>query len=256
MDMIWGMIPVPNNMLSRCHSRCVLAFALLGFSLPAAAQFTGAQRTCIVVEDDANGSWTASRHVNAETGAPTAFSERYEWKPNEKIPFGQGMTMNWSLSYTWPKGSTAQTRILDDEILLDMGFWFDAKEIGKPLKAPSRTGMHLYRHGDPQKQFSFTSISMTTGMLWSRYNNGNVSTRAIMPLGDVLAFGTGMDTLVWNIRGEPDELGRTFAEFRGTLPVAMMRDKGARIPDLRRKLDRKAKRFRTECHVPMVMVEG
>lgn len=124
------------------------------------------------------------------------------------------------------------------------------------MRASKDAALHLYRSSDPQKEFRSSSTSLTTSLLWSEHNNGNVSARVSMPLDSVLAFGTGLDTLVWNMRTAPNSLGGTSAIVAGTMPVVALRNKVGAIPKLRRALDRKAANFRKECQMPITMVGG
>ena len=134
-----------------------------------------------------------------------------------------------------------------------MEFRFNAKEIGQPLKDPGHTWIHLYRSADPARQFSVHSTSLTNTMDWTRLQDGSLYGRALLSLDTVLAFGTDLDALVWNIRRGPDPLGVTQSEFAGALPVSAMRGKMARVPQLRVALDRKAANFRSECKAPIMV---
>lgn len=235
----------------------LLALAVLATAFPVSAQSMGPTLGCIVEESDKDGRWIASRNVMEATGDPAAMPERYSWTPKEKMHVGPGMTFDWSLDYEHRPERVKDLRAVpESEIVVILHFWFDAQKAGEPLKIPQRSGMHLYRSADPQKDFSFTSTSLTTAMLWTKHNNGNASTRAFMPLDSLLAFGAGMDTLVWNIRTEPNDFGGTFAIAKGILPIEEMRNKAAMIAKLHRSLDRKAAKFRTECHAPLIMVGG
>jgi len=136
-----------------------------------------------------------------------------------------------------------------------MDFRFDAKEIGQEPKDPGHTWIHLYRSEDPNKQFSVYSTSLTGSMDWNRLRNGNLGGRAFLSLDTLLAYGTGLEKLVWQIRGAPNALGVTESYAKGVLPIATMRGKLAKILKLRAELDRKAGKFRSECKLPIEVSE-
>ncbi|HLM52243.1 MAG TPA: hypothetical protein VK325_01290 [Pseudoxanthomonas sp.] len=148
--------------------------------------------------------------------------------------------MKWIISYYWPTQAAAQEAIPEDEVTVMLNFWHDARYVDAPLKKPERTWIHLYRSVKPEEEFWSTTTSLTGVMLWDQFNNGNLSTKAVIPLDHLLAFGTGFDMLVWNIRTEPNQFGRTHVLAKDVIPIAAMRGKISEIPKLRRMLDKKA----------------
>ncbi len=236
--------------------RCLLSL-LLVFAPTVMAQSSGPRLTCNVEEKGVDGRWLATRYVSESTGAAVGMSESYTWTPAEKASFAPGATFSWSLSYEIrPGAGDAVKAVAERDVVVDMDFWFDAQQAGTPMRASKDAALHLYRSSDPQKEFRSSSTSLTTSLLWSEHNNGNVSARVSMPLDSVLAFGTGLDTLVWNMRTAPNSLGGTSAIVAGTMPVVALRNKVGAIPKLRRALDRKAANFRKECQMPITMVGG
>ncbi len=163
------------------------------------------------------------------------------------------MASSWTLNYYCPQDATRQKVVPEAEVVVVMNFRFDAKEIGQALKDPGHTWIHLYRSEDSNEQFSVYSTSLTGNMDWNRLRNGNLGGRAFLSLDTLLAYGTGLEKLVWNIRGTPDDLGVTESHAKGVLPIATMRGKLAKIPRLRAELDRKAGKFRSECKPPIVV---
>lgn len=244
---------MPAGLFSTAGRTCVVAIALCAAALPALAQSSGPALFCSFGMDEADGAWTVSRQVDGATGA-TASRDTYQWTSNS-TPFGTGMTSTWSLSYYWPVDATRQKVVPEAEVVVVMNFRFDAKEIGQQLKDPKHTWIHLYRSEDPSKQFSVYSTSLTTNMDWNRFRDGNLGGRAFLSLDTLLAYGTGLEKLVWNIRGAPNAMGVTESYFKGVLPIATMRGKLAKIPKLRAELDRKAGKFRSECNPPIAVSE-
>ena len=107
--------------------------------------------------------------------------------------------------------------------------------------------MHLYRSAGTGQRTSVALTSLTNVVHWNQFKNGNAASVSYMSLDSMLAFGTGLETVVWEARGEPDSLGRTELLATGSLPIAPLRKKVSMIPKLSRLLDRKSADFRTEC---------
>lgn len=229
----------------------VLAVALLAAALPAAAQAAVQSLACGLWSEEADGTWDALRYVDGATGA-TESRDTYQWI-SKQVSLGTGATFSWNLTYHWPRDATRQKAVPERDVVVGMDFRFNAKEIGQPLKDPGHTWIHLYRFADPARRFSVHSTSLTNTMDWTRLQDGSLYGRALLSLDTVLAFGTDLDALVWNIRRGPDPLGVTESEFAGALPVLAMRGKMARVPQLRLALDRKAANFRSECKAPIMM---
>ncbi len=248
-------ILMPHKATTARIRNLLIAIAVSAVLHPVQAQVSssGLYRGCIVAEEDDEGEWIASRGITESNGSVSSTRDSYEWRPKKTIQFGPGMTLKWGFDYIWSAEAKAQKSVPEDEVFVSMRFWFDAQEIGRPLNNPQRTWIHLYRSANPEDKFSFTDTSLTSVMLWQQHKNGNLSTNADVPLDNLLAFGTGFETLVWNIRSEPNEYGGTHALASGVIPIAAMRGKVSKIPKLRRMLDKKAENFRVECHVPAVM---
>lgn len=235
-------------------SHRLFCIALLALSGPLQAQ-AGAMLSCVVAEEDANGKWVASRDLTVGNGVIHATRDDYEWRPKAAIAFGPGMTMRWNLSY-WPAQTAGRNQAglrgtpPAGDVLVSLDFWFDAQKTDSPPRNPQRSWIHLYRSSNPEHAFSPSDTSLTSIMFWQQNTNGNLDTKAVIPLDALLAYGTGFDTLVWNIRSDPNDYGGTHALAKGLLPIAAMRGKLADIPRLRRLLDKKQAAFATECDFP------
>jgi hypothetical protein len=243
---------VPNKTIASRIKILAVGTAIAFFSCHVHSQeFPGSRYlSCLVVEEAADGEWIASRELTETNGSVSASGDRYRWRPKQPIQFGAGMTLKWDIAYRWPAGEKAQISVPENDVAVSLHFWYSAKDMDAPVDMPERSWIHLYRSANPDERFTSSTTSLTGIMFWHQFNNGNLSTKAVIPLDHVLAFGTGYDTLVWNIRTEPNPFGGTHALAKGTIPVAAMRDKISDIPKLRRMLDKKAKNFRTECPVP------
>lgn len=239
--------------LLRFHHLLIFA-GIAAVPCAAGAQDAGREihLSCIVVEEDAEGEWVVRRSLTARDGEVEAGGDSYTWRPKLPTELAPGISLKWDIGYDWPADAKAQRSVPEDRVAVTLNFWFDAAKIGQSLKNPQRTWLHLYRSGTADEKFSFTATSMTSVMLWHQFNNGNLSTKALIPLDHLLAFGTGFDALAWNIRGAPDPYGSTYVLTKGTIPVAVMRGKVGEIPRLRRLLDRKAANHRTECRPPVM----
>jgi len=236
----------------------VLALLISAVSCAVHAQGSsaGGRLSCIAAEKDAEGEWIATRDLNVSDGTATATRDRYEWRSANSLSFGPGMTLKWELDYDWPREEAARKTVREDRVAAILHFRFDAQAIGKPLKKPERSWIHFYRSTDPEERFSVSTSSLTSIMFWDKFDNGDLSTKAVVPLDHLLAFGTGFDTLVWNIRTAPDQFGATQAPAKGVIPIASLRGKVAKIPKLRLMLDKKSANFGSECHAPIMMTSG
>jgi hypothetical protein len=202
---------------------------------------------CIVSQDDDDGVWVASRSVTERDGAFEVSRDTYEWQPHERIEFAPGMTLGWSLNYFWPVAAGNQPNIPPEEVTVDLTFRFDRAKIGRDLKRPDRTWLHLYRSWSASNGPSATASSLSDMMLWSADRDGNLSGRSVLTYDTLMAFGTSRNALAWSIRAGPDAsegvLGRTWDQ----LPIADLRGKIDQIPRLRKSLDRHAANFRKNC---------
>lgn len=230
---------------------CIVLLALSG---PLQAQFSG-RLNCDVDEQNVDGRWIASRYLTVDKGVIVAAQDKFDWKPNASAQSDRGMAMTWDLSY-WPmqaadrRPAGLRDAVPENEVVVGLHFRFATPTTGESPSFPRRSRFHLYRSANPQQVFIDHDTSLANQVSWEPFAGGNWSGKALFPLDALLAFGTGHDTLVWNIRGRPDDLGNTRALYEGLLRIAAMRGKLADIPGLRRLLDRKQAAFATECHVP------
>ncbi len=216
-----------------------------------------ALHSCSVYEISLEGTWRASRDIAAGKESATATRDTYRWQPNEAIEFAPGMKLSWDMVYYWPADTGPQRNIPENQIMLDMHFAFVAKngaiKNGTIFEKPARSWLHFYRSASAGKDRHPMATSLNTMTLWHQYGNEGLSTRAIISLDNLLAFGTGRDALEWNIRSQPDIFGGTNMMAEGTLPITTMRGKAADILRLRKSLDNKAANFRKYCPImPMV----
>lgn len=203
---------------------------------------------CSVYQESVEGTWRASRNIVEANGSATATPDIYEWQPNEAITFGPGMRLRWDIVYNWPADIGPRGNVPETEIMLDMHFAFDAQN-GGAFKKPDRSWLHFYRSVDTEKGRHILATSLSTMTLWHQYGAQRLSTRAIISLDDLLAFGTGHDTLAWDIRSPPDMFGGTKMIAKGYLPIGPMRGKVADILKLRKLLDKKAANFHKQCQI-------
>lgn len=249
--------PVKGRQLSivseklKVSSAIVLSIAL---SIPAQANSPAASLDwiCSVSKEDAEGEWDASRSIFEVAGTVTRSRDSFSWQPKTHIEFEPGMRLKWAVRYYWPVDLPARAPLREDDVFVSLDYWFDAQKIGRVLEKPERSWIHFYRSTDADRRQTVSDASMTGIMFWHRDNNGNMSTKAVVPVNALLAFGSGYDQIVWNIRSAPNEFGGTRVLAKGILPIAAMRDKISEIQKLRRQLDKKAAKFRTQCDIPRV----
>ena len=212
--------------------------------------------SCSAYIVNAEGTWRASRSLVEANGPATATRDTYEWQPTDVIQFADGMKLRWEMVYYWPTDIGPQRNIPEKDVLVDMHFAFEAKN-GAVLNKPDRSWLHFYRSADTGRKRHPLATSLSTMTLWHQFGTQGLSTRAILALDDLLAFGTGHDSLTWEIRSPPDVFGATNMIAKGLLPIAPLRGKVAEILQLRTLLDKKAANFRQECPiVPLVPVSA
>lgn len=209
-------------------------------------------RSCLVVIESEEGEWVGSRNISELNGEVSASRDSYDWTPKEKIEFAPGMTLKWDLGYYWPAGAGDKKEIPDKEVMVSLQFWIEVQKSNEDLRKPEQSYLHIYRSTDPDTRFSVDDVSLTTRMFWNQFGAKKLSGKAVVPLDHILSFGSGFDRLVWNVRSAPGPLGGTSSFAKGVLPVAKMQGKTLQFRKLRNLLDKKARNFREECHVPPV----
>ena len=219
-----------------------LAFMCFGAS-PAAAQQLG----CFVEAEDAHGRWEASTTVLRRGNTTTASGDYYEWEPSEPVQVAGGISMTYGLAYAISRDDKDWQSVAPNEVTVDISFAFNAAEIGHELDPPSVSWLHLYRNWSAARDPGSTATSLINQMFWNRYANGNASTRTVIVLEDLLAFGSGRDDLALAIRSSPDTAGLSRILLRARLPIAQLRNRIDAIPDLRRRLAEKVASFETSC---------
>jgi hypothetical protein len=214
------------------------------------AQDMGSTRTwfCGVTRQNDEGAWSASRYVTEQGDRAEPSRDTYEWEPKSGLQFGPGQMLAWQLSYYWPSNLSKQSKIPEDDIMVRLKFNFKQPETGPRFRKPERTWLHLYRTTDINDNRIALRTSLIDFMLWDQSLDGSLSTKAVISLGDLLAYGTGFDSLVWHIRSAPNEFGASNSLAKGVFPISSIRNKVASIHSLRRQLDRQAANFKTQCN--------
>lgn len=207
-------------------------------------------RFCSVSISDADGEWQAERAVGFADGKPATRYETYSWEPAGREELEEGLTLRTSFSVRALSGEPLPGTFEAEDTAISFDFFTRPPRSGEEFHDPGYLFLHVYRETDPGERQSVFDPSLVTRMLTGGSRNTGFSFKAAFPINDVLAFGQGYDTLVWNVRGELNELGGTTSHAEGTLAIGKIRTRLAQIPKLRRALDRKAARFERECEVP------
>lgn len=229
-----------------CIAACTTPLAALGQS----ATDNPPVRYCSASISDADGEWQADRAVGFTDGKPATLYETYSWEPATREELEEGLTLRTSFSVRALSAEPLPKTFAAKDTAISLDFFIRPKTPGEEFHDPGYLFLHFYRETDPGERQSVFDTSLVTRMLTTRFNNGNFSMKAAFPINDVLAFGQGYDTLVWNVRGEVNQLGGTTSHVEGALAIGAIRSRLAQIPKLRRALDRKAARFAQECEVP------
>ena len=223
--------------------------AALVFAVGAAPVQAELPRSCHVEIEDAAGAWHVDRKLDPRDGTPLREYDEYEWSPGAPEELPENVTLKTSLSVRARVAESLPKVFAGSDTAIDMSFYARPRTEGEKPNDPGYFYLHFYRSSDPSDRKSVFDTSLTMRMLSNVERSGNVSIRGVLSLEELLAFGTGKDVLVWNIRRRPNEVGATNPLLKGTLPVGAIRARLSRIPELRRALDRKAAKFRKECPV-------
>lgn len=207
----------------------------------------GPTRNCHVQVEDAAGTWHVDRELGFDDGKPLSEYDEFDWKPNTREQLAEGLTLRTSLAIRARVAEPLPKVFAGSDTAIDMSFYAQPRASGDAPNDPGYLFLHFYRSSDPAVRKSVFDVSLSTRMFTNLDRTGSLGMRAVLPLEDLLVFGEGRDVLVWNVRSKPDEVGRTNSLLEGTLPVGAIRARIARIPELRRALDRKATNFRKEC---------
>lgn len=222
---------------------------------PLAAQVQSATdnppvRYCSVSISDADGEWQADRAVGFNDGKPATRYETYSWEPAAREEIEEGLTLRTSFSVQALSAEPLPRTFAAKDTEISFAFYTRPPKPGDEFSDPGYLFLHFYRETDPGEQQSVFNASLVKRLLTGGSRNTGFSFRASFSIDDVLAFGQGYDTLVWNVRGGVNKLGGTTSHAEGALDIGAIRARLAQIPKLRRALDRKAARFAQECEVP------
>lgn len=241
-----------QSTIRRRYSGCAMVAALF-VSSPGLALASSPTLHCIITRADTEGEWVATRSVSERNGVIEESRDTYDWEPRERIEFAPGMTLRWSLNYIWPVTVKDQTEIPPEDVTVDLSFRFDRARIGRDLKRPDRTSLHLYRVWNEERGPSATASSLSDLMLWSQSGDGSLTGRSVLTYDTLMAFSTSKNALAWWIRPADDRSGTGLGQIWGLLPVADVRGRIDEIPDLRKRLDRHAAEYEKHCQ-PSVTV--
>ena len=241
-----------QSTIRRRYSGCALVAALF-VSSPGLALASSPTLHCIITRADTEGEWVATRSVSERNGVIEESRDTYDWEPRERIEFAPGMTLRWSLNYIWPVTVKDQTEIPPEDVTVDLSFRFDRARIGRDLKRPDRTSLHLYRVWNEERGPSATASSLSDLMLWIQSGDGRLTGRSVLTYDTLMAFSTSKNALAWWIRPADDRSGTGLGQIWGLLPVADVRGRIDEIPDLRKRLDRHAAEYEKHCQ-PSVTV--
>lgn len=202
---------------------------------------------CIVSQEDTLGEWVATRSVTERNGTLEVSRDTYDWEPHEKIGIGPGVTLQWSLNYIWPVSAKGQTAIPPEDVTVELTFRFDPAIIGRALKRPDRSWLHLYRSWSEESGPSVTASSLSDMMLWNQSGDGRLSGRSVLAYDTLMAFSSSRSMLAWSIRSGSEASGTGVGRDWGLFPVATLRGTLEDIKALRKRLDQLASDFRKNC---------
>lgn len=229
-----------------------IAFQIVALaSLLLAAQPVLAQRlpirSCHVEIADDAGVWHVDRKIGFDDGKPLDKYDKYEWTPHAAEQLADGLSLQTRLRVRALVATRLPKVFAGSDTALDMSFSAKPRSPDEKLKDPGYVFLHFYRSSDPSERKSVFDTSLTTRMFSSADGKGNLSLRSVLSMEDVTVFGEGRDVLVWNVRSKLNEVGGTNSLLEGTLPIAAIRARISRIPELRHALDRRTARFRKDC---------
>jgi hypothetical protein len=145
--------------------------------------------------------------------------------------------IEWHLSYPW---SAARDEPFDDR-RIKLTFRIQHHE---PL--PNVVLLQIQRPMPVVPHGVIDSAALVT--LAFRYSDRDpLGGSGDLPLGDLLAYGTGYDELGWNLTASHDQFGHARHLAKGALSLAALREAVIAFKDMRSELKRRGKDFRRTC---------
>ncbi len=159
------------------------------------------------------------------------------WNPSGYDPSRPRRPLELELSYIWDEARQPAIEPRQIEIKLRVGLDADLPEVAL---------IHMQRPFPVEPHGIVGSTALSTQIFpYAPHDlrNGHGD----LPLGDLLAYAEGYDTLGWTLIRPSDRLGGDKELARGTLDIAAMREAVAALPSLRKALAVKTAAPLTRC---------
>jgi hypothetical protein len=191
--------------------------------------------TCDVERQLAGGTVTLGRLFTDE--GKLDGGDFMRWNPKGYDPQKTQRPLDLELSYIWDPARQPAIEMREIEVKLRVGIDADLPEVAL---------IHM------QRPFPVTphGIIGSTGLSTQVFPYGARDPKnghGELPLGDLLAYAEGYDTLGWTLIRPSDRLGGGADLAKGTIDIAALREAVAALPALRRALMAKAAAPKSNC---------
>lgn len=159
------------------------------------------------------------------------------WNPKGHDPQKTQRPLDLELSYIWEPARQPAVEPREIEVKLRVGIDTDLPEVAL---------LHIQRPFPVQPRGIIGSTGLSTQVFpYGRYDlkNGHGE----LPLGDLLAYADGYDTLGWTLIQPSDRLGGGKDLARGTIDITALREAVAALPALRTALAAKTVSPKQHC---------
>jgi len=193
------------------------------------------RHTCDVERQLTGGTVTLSRLFTDE--GKLDGGDFMRWNPKGYDPQKTQRPLDLELSYIWDPGRQPAIEPREIEVKLRVGIDADLPEVAL---------MHMQRPFPVTPHGIIGSTGLSTQVFpYGTYDATNG--HGELPLGDLLAYAEGYDTLGWTLIRPSDRLGGDAELASGTIDIAALREAVAALPDLRRALATKAAAPKDRC---------
>ncbi|WP_428630946.1 hypothetical protein [Sphingopyxis sp.] len=191
--------------------------------------------TCNTEQQLGGGTITLTRLFTDE-GNPDG-GDFMRWNPKGYDPQKPQRPLDLELSYIWEPARQPAIEVREIEVKLRVGTDTDLPEVAL---------LQIQRPFPVQPHGIIGSTALSTQVFpYGSYDlkNGHGE----LPLGDLLAYAEGYDTLGWKLIRPSERLGGSQNLAQGTIDIAALREAVAALPALRRALAAKTSDPKARC---------
>jgi hypothetical protein len=224
----------------------LIGIALVSASAEAHAQPSGSapldddtewRRNCSVERVMPHGVVSLSREFTDDGRQADRFGDFVYWTPAD-VEIGQpARPLDMRFSYFWRREDATPFRTREMEL----------KVVMRLDQAMPSTGLLRVMRPFPIEGSSVVDGPALTMEVFGDTPPGSLGGHGDMPLGDLLAYGEGYETLDWMFNRFSEEAGYGLPLARGVVDLRGFRDALAALPEMRAQLDVQAADVRRNC---------